>query len=274
MVKVGAIIQARTGSERLPNKALLPLPFSGGPAILMHVVERAKSVPLIQEVIVATSTNEADNPIEDLCNHQNVACYRGSLEDVLDRFYQTAVYYELDIIVRLTGDNPFVMPDIINKTVQSHISAQADYTISEGLALGTNIEVVSLKALEEAAMQATHIHEREHVTPYIRQSKKLILNTIRFQSKVAHARLTVDYPSDYALANLLYGRLYPNNAAFDLKELEELICSQPWLLEINEDKIQKQVFKNQKEEIFTTLKTLKAGGFQWAYEKLKNIKDE
>ena len=146
MVKVGAIIQVRLGSERLPNKALLPLPFGGGPALLEHVVNRAKASKSVTNVIVATTDNILDNAIYNFCQDNKLSCFRGSEDDVLDRFYQAAKNSNLDVIIRLTGDNPFIMPGIIDDTVETHLHANLDYSITEGLPLGTNIEVISFAA--------------------------------------------------------------------------------------------------------------------------------
>src|SRR5690606_2133783 len=108
-VKVGAIIQVRLGSERLPGKALLPLPFSGKTSLLEHVVTNARAAKSLQQTIVATTTRSADDAIEAFCEAKAIPCLRGAADDVLGRFLQTARTYELDVIVRLTGDNPFVM---------------------------------------------------------------------------------------------------------------------------------------------------------------------
>ena len=271
MVKVGAIIQARLGSERLPNKALLPLPFSGGPSILEHVVFRAKAATGIDEVIVATTEKVTDNAISDFCGQNDIIYYRGSENDVLDRFYKAAVHSNLDVIIRLTADNPFISPETIEKAVQQHVAAGVDYTITEGLPLGTNIEVISFTGLERAANVATELADREHVTPYIRRENNFKKQTVSFDSPIRDLRLTVDYPSDYALASLIYDKLFTEGKSFDLEAIQGLLLLQPWLKSVNESNTQRAAFSSETEEYQEATKMLKKGGFTRTLEKLKEV---
>ncbi|WP_162426542.1 cytidylyltransferase domain-containing protein [Pontibacter pudoricolor] len=268
MVRVGAIIQARLGSERLPNKAMLPLPFSGGPALLQHVLNRARAATIVNEVIVATTENEADDAIERFCNIQSILCFRGNEQDVLDRFIKAATNYNLDIIVRLTADNPFISPETINKAVQQHIQESADYTITEGLPLGTNIEVISYSALKQAANQATEQADREHVTPYIRREAGFKKLTLPFDSPLKPLRLTVDYPSDYALASLLYEKLYATDPLFGFDELIEILQQNPWLKEVNAGNKQRTAFADEADEMQQAKQLLQKAGFTRVLGKL------
>jgi spore coat polysaccharide biosynthesis protein SpsF len=268
MVKVGAIIQARLGSERLPNKAMLPLPFSGGPALLEHVVNRAKAATIVDEVIIATTENKVDDAIEQFCNDQTIVCFRGSEQDVLDRFIKAAANYNLDIIVRLTGDNPFIEPETINTAVQQHVQEKADYTITENLPLGTNIEVISFGALKQAAQKATEATEREHVTPYIRREPGFKRLTIPFDFPLKSLRLTVDYPSDYALASLLYEKLYALNPLFEFDEIVAVLQQNPWLKEVNAGNTQRTAFADEADEMQQAKQLLQKAGFTRVLGKL------
>ncbi|GHA61413.1 cytidylyltransferase domain-containing protein [Pontibacter akesuensis] len=271
MVKVGAIIQARLGSERLPNKALLPLPFGGGPSLLQHVVNRAKAASSEYHVIVATSATAADDQIQQLCEQEQIHCFRASLDDVLARFSDAAEKYKLDVVIRLTGDNPFIFPKKIELAVTEHLKSGAAYTLTEGLPLGTNLEVISASALLQAAAEATEPDDREHVTPYIRRTESFRKHTIHFESDLKALRLTVDYPSDYALASMLYEKLSVTDPNFGLDQLEQLLRDHPWLLHVNSQNTQRMAFASEKEELAEARKVLQQRGFTRV---LKYIKEK
>ena len=271
MVKIGAIIQARLGSERLPNKALLPLPFNGGPTLLQHVITRAKAARSIDTIIVATTEKPADNAIYTFCQNNQIDCFRGSENDVLERFYTAAKKYNLDIVVRLTGDNPFIMPPVINDAISKHSAEGVDYTITEGLPLGTNIEVISFQALERAAREATDALDREHVTPYIRRERGFKRQSINYTSVLNTLRLTVDYPSDYALANLLYDRLYQQNKHFSFTDIEQLLLEHGWLANVNTQNQQRQAFASEADEFASAAKALQEGGYNRVLQKLQEV---
>jgi spore coat polysaccharide biosynthesis protein SpsF len=272
MVRIGAIIQARLGSERLPNKALLPLPFGGGPTLLHHVVNRARAAKSIPTVVVATTKGSADDAIHTFCQDNQIECFRGSEEDVLERFYTTAQKYKLDVVVRLTGDNPFIMPVIIDEAVEKHLVTGMDYSHTEGLPLGTNIEVISFPALERSAREATEVADREHVTPYIRRKQDFRIQSIQYPSRLSSLRLTVDYPSDFALANLLYVSLYQQNKLFSLVDIEELLQEHGWLANVNAQNQQRQAFASEAEEFVGAAKALKEGGYTRVLQKLQEVK--
>lgn len=268
----GAIIQVRLGSERLPNKALLPLPFSGGPALLEHVVQRASATPGLEKVIIATTDEPADDGIALFCKGLGIACYRGATDNVLERFFHAAKAHSLDVIVRLTGDNPFISPETIAFALQQHKAAGVDYTITEGLPLGTNIEVVGLDALARAAEKATEKADKEHVTPFIRRKKGYRRQTLKIASPLSSLRLTVDYPSDYALASMLYDRLYQADSSFDFAAIERLLQENPWLSGINPLNSQRKAFASEKEELEEAGQVLQRGGFTRALQLLKEAK--
>ncbi|WP_299701107.1 glycosyltransferase family protein [uncultured Pontibacter sp.] len=269
MVKVGAIIQVRLGSERLPGKALLPLPFSGGPSLLEHVVANACSAQSLHQTIIATTTRSADDAIKAFCSEMEIPCLRGSADDVLERFRQTAHSYELDVIVRLTGDNPFVMPETIDRAVEQLQQTNSDYIITTGLPLGTNVEVFTRQALEKAAIQATATADREHVTPFIRREAGFNIRTIHCDSAISQLRLTVDYPTDYALAAMLFERLWKPGRPVTHNAISELLQENPWLREINAANSQRQVFVTEEEEMTEAKKLLQDVGFTRALLKLQ-----
>ncbi|PVY39075.1 cytidylyltransferase domain-containing protein [Pontibacter virosus] len=268
MVKVGAIIQVRLGSERLPGKVLLPLPFSGSTSLLEHVVMNSRDAKSLHQTIVATTTRSADDAIENFCSTKVIPFLRGSADDVLDRFQQAAHTYELDVIMRLTGDNPFVLPETIDQAVEKLLQTASDYIITTGLPLGTNVEVFTRQALEKAAAQATAASDREHVTPFIRREASFKNQTLPIESDISQLRLTVDYPTDYALAALLFERLWKPGQPITHEAISGLLREQPWLQEINAANTQRQIFVSEEEELAAARKQLQAGGLTRALLKL------
>lgn len=235
-----ALIQARLGSSRLPGKSALPLPLSAtGPAhtILGHVVRRAQRATSVQEVMVATTTQPLDAPLADLATQLGVGVFRGDEQDVLGRFAGALTQAApAEVVVRLTADNPAIDPAFIDAAVAHHRATNADYTYTKGLPLGTNIEVISAAALLRAHQEATAPDEREHVTPYLRRHPELFrLETLALAvpPAVAGLRLTVDYPSDYALLSLLFTELGSGFSLTDSSGLPALLARYPWLASIN-----------------------------------------
>ncbi|MDB5235821.1 MAG: Spore coat polysaccharide biosynthesis protein SpsF [Hymenobacter sp.] len=241
--RVVVIIQARMGSTRLPGKVLLPLPLHGSTTILGHVVRRAQLVAKGQAVVVATTNTASDDGLAAAAAAMGAAVFRSKEQDVLARFAGALDEHEADVVVRITADNPAIDPAFVRAAVEHHLATQADYTLTTGLPLGTNVEVIGAPALLRAAAEATHPEEREHVTPYIRRHPELFrLAELAFQlpAAVAELRLTVDYPSDYALLHLLYSQLPADFSLTDPAGLPALLSRYPWLAHINAHNTQVQ----------------------------------
>lgn len=241
-----ALIQARLGSSRLPGKSALPLPLSAtGPehTILGHVVRRAQRASSVQKVVVATTTQPLDAPLADLAVQLGVGVFRGDEQDVLGRFAGALTQAgDVDTVVRLTADNPTIDPAFIDAAVAHHLATKADYTYTSGLPLGTNIEVISAAALLRAHHEATAPDEREHVTPYLRRKPELFrLETLALAvpPAIASLRLTVDYPSDYALLSLLFSELGHGFSLTGPAGLLALLARHPWLADINAGNVQR-----------------------------------
>jgi spore coat polysaccharide biosynthesis protein SpsF len=241
-----ALIQARLGSSRLPGKSMLPLPLAATgdvSTILGHVVGQARRAACIQKVAVATTTQPLDDPLAALAARLGVGVFRGDEQDVLGRFTGAlALAGDSHTVVRLTADNPAIDPAFIDAAVAHHLATGADYTYTSGLPLGTNMEVISTQALLRAHHEATAPDEREHVTPYLRRHPELFrLETLALAvpPAVAALRLTVDYPSDYALLSLLFSYLGPGFSLTDPAGLPALLAQHPWLAAINADNMQR-----------------------------------
>ena len=240
--RVTVIIQARMNSTRLPGKVLLPLPLQGSTTVLGHVVGRARQVGAAQ-VVVATSTLAADDALAETAQALGAAVFRGDEQDVLARFAGALAQFPADVLVRITADNPAIDPAVVRTAVAHHLATAADYTLTTGLPLGTNVEVVGAEALRQAHAQARLPAEREHVTPYLRnhpEQFRLETLPLAVPGAVQCLRLTIDYPSDYALLNLLYSQLAPDFSLTADEALSALLARYPWLAHINHQNVQVQ----------------------------------
>lgn len=224
------------GATRLPNKVLLPI---AGHPILWHVVTRAKRAKMIDQVIVATSTNPENDSIETFCQENQFQCFRGSEDDVLDRFYQTIQTYKAGIVVRITADCPLADPAIIDHVVNELISKQADYasnSLTYTYPEGMDVEVFTCNALEAAWKNASSKREREHVTPYIRNHDTF--QTISVENPNPNPIqncLSIDREDDYQLVKTIFEKLYDSNQHFGVEEVVNLMVSEPALQNLNQN---------------------------------------
>lgn len=258
-MKIGAIIQARTSSSRLPKKVLKPLPFNGDVTVLQHVIRRVLKSKLIDEVIVATTHDVEDEEIVSIAKKENVKYFRGSLENVLERYYNSASENNLDVIVRITSDCPCVDFEIIDKVIRSHLDINADYTsnsLNELLPRGLDAEVINFDVLEKVYVNASEKFEKEHVTPYIYKSHPhdFKINSYTENSfNYSDIRITLDTPQDYALLSIIYENIYDETNFFKLNDIINLFNKKPYLKDINSEIVQKKVCNNLDEELFEVL---------------------
>lgn len=257
-MKIGAIIQARTSSSRFPKKVLQPLPYGTDTCVLQQDIRRVKKSKLLDEVIIATTTNQEDEQIVEMAIAENVPYFRGSLDNVLERYYKSAIEFNLDVIVRITSDCPCVDWNIVDKVIESHLASNADYTsnsLIESFPRGIDCEVINFKTLEDAYLNATETYEKEHVTPYIYKShpEYFKINNYFEDEDNSDIRITLDTPQDYALLSVIYDNLYYENNFFTLNDILDLFNRKPWIKYINEDVIQKKVCNNLTEELIETM---------------------
>ncbi len=262
-MKTGIIIQARTSSTRLPAKVLKTLPFESNITVLEQVVRRAKCSDMAHEVIIATTTDKEDDAILEIAEKEKVKYFRGSVEDVLSRYYFSAKENNLDVVVRVTSDCPCIDPEVINKCIKVHIDNNYDYTtnsLKRTYPHGLDTEVVSFRVLEKAFQNAGEIFEREHVTPYIYRSNpdKFKIKNVEAEEKLIgpDIRITLDTEEDYALLCCVYDNLYSDEKKFLAKDIIELFNKKPWLYFINKKIVQKKLFDSLDEEIEEAIKIL------------------
>lgn len=229
-----AILQARVSSSRLPGKVLKPLL---GVPMLLRQLERLKKSRKIDRLLVATSTEPSDDPIEKLCEENGIACYRGSLNDVLDRFYQAARGFDPEHVVRLTADCPLTDAKLIDDVIGFYLDGDFDYASNAIQATypdGLDMEVFRFSCLEQAWREAALPSQREHVTPFIHQQPLLFkIGHYKNSSDLSHLRWTVDEPKDFELVTMVYEALYSKNPDFSTQEIMQLLDKRPELVHWN-----------------------------------------
>jgi len=257
--RVGAIVQTRVSSKRLPGKVLLPLPCNSGVSVCEHIIRRLKKVKNIDSIIIATTSNVADDKIVDIADADGVAYYRGVEQDVLSRFFEAARKHRLDEIIRLTGDNPCIDSSLIDKIIQVHLRENNDYTVTMQYPIGLDVEILSFKALRWAHEKAKLPAEREHVARCIdAHSETFRISEKKAPKKHQHPgiRVTLDTPEDYALLNCVFEFLYPEDNYFDIEKLILLYRERPWLTAINNRVVQKRVFDSLEDELREAVRVL------------------
>lgn len=229
------VLQARVSSTRLPGKVLRPLL---GKPMLQCQIERVRRAKLIDKLIVATSTDSSDDAIEEVCRRGGIACHRGQLQDVLDRYYQAAKSYRPAHVVRLTGDCPLADPDLIDRVVRFYLNGRYDHVSNGGepptFPDGLDVEVFPFSALEVAWREAGLPSEREHVTPFIyNHPERFRVAQYANDVNLSHLRWTVDEPEDFELVNIIYETLYPAKPDFSTADILSLLEQRPELKTIN-----------------------------------------
>lgn len=212
-------------SSRLPGKVLAPVL---GEPMIGRQVERLRRARRIDELIVATSADPSDDPLAAYCEGLGLSVFRGSLDDVLDRYRAAlALFPQAEAVVRLTADCPLADPELIDRVIAHHHAQGADYT-SNTLGVrtyphGLDAEVIRPAVLALAAERARDPYEREHVTPYVyRRPEAFRLAGVSRETSLAMLRWTVDLPEDLAFVRDVYAQLYPRDPAFDSEAVADL----------------------------------------------------
>lgn len=257
-----AIIQARMKSSRLPDKVMLDI---AGKPMLQRVIERTQAAKQVDQVVVATTNGVEEDPIAELCAGLHVGFYRGSLQDVLDRYYHCALSYSPDVVVRITADCPVIDPGLMDETIQVLMGASQgnglwqpqgdpqkynpsttagipwDYAATRlpppwkrTYPIGLDVEVCTFNALEIAWRNAQEQHTREHVLPYLYEMESRFRCIVgAHQPDYGHYRWTVDTPEDLELIRTIYDRL--GREDFTWQDVLQLMQRNPELSTINAD---------------------------------------
>jgi spore coat polysaccharide biosynthesis protein SpsF len=240
-LRVVVFVQARMSSRRLPAKVLAPI--SGEP-MLARVLSRVSRAHTVAETWVLTSTDESDDPIENLCEDRGIRCFRGSLDDVLDRFAEAARIADPDVVVRITADCPLIDPDVIDRTVEvltrdsKVVYAATRMPEQRTFPVGIDVEVFRREALERAAEGAHDRYQREHVTPWFYDGSQTDpIVHVQSESDLGMHRWTVDTPEDLAFIRALWAML-PSDEA-DYEEIAAIVDAHPELRALNANVKQK-----------------------------------
>ena len=243
-MRIGIIVQARMTSTRLPGKVLMPVM---GKPLLEYQIERLQRVRFADSIIIATTTNDTDQPIVDLAERLGIKVFRGSEVDVLSRYYGAAQENGLDVIVRITSDCPLIDPAVVDDVIGKYFEnvGNCDYVsncLNRTFPRGMDTEVFPFDLLDKVNSEAIGEPYREHVTPYIYDdSQRFRLINVAFQRDESRHRWTVDTPEDFKLIELILKTLYPSKHFFKLEDILALVDSHPNWSEINSQIKQKKL---------------------------------
>ncbi len=228
-----AIVQARMGSARLPGKVMKKVL---GKPLIEHLLKRLKKSEKINKIVVATSREKNNDKLCQYLKNFGLDVYRGKEEDVLDRYYQVALQYRPDIVVRITGDCPLIDYKVVDKVINYYEEHEFDYVsnvIPPTYPDGLDTEVFSFSVLEDAWRNAMLKSEREHVTPYIVNSGRFKIGNVEAETDFSEKRWTLDRKEDYVFLEKLYKHLYRENSYFGMKEILDFLKKHPELEKIN-----------------------------------------
>ena len=229
-------------SSRLPGKVLLP---ALGKSMLMHLVERLRSVPSIDAIVIATTINAGDNPIAKLANVEDILCFRGSEEDVLGRVIGAGESAQADILVEITGDCPVIDPDLVEQTIQIYLNNSVQYasnSVIRSYPDGMDTQVINFEALKLSASMTSNPLDREHVSRFIWQHPEIFscINLVAPPSLYwPELGLTLDEENDYKLLVNIIEALAKSNPLFSCHEIISYLRASPSLLELNKAVVRK-----------------------------------
>jgi len=243
MKKVVIIIQARMTSTRLPGKVLKPILNR---PMFSYQLERLRQVTRAHQIVVATTVNVTDDPIVKFCVHENVACIRGSEDDVLSRYVLAAQEHQANTVVRITSDCPLLDPELVDQLIGMYIDAPTvDYVSNlqpQTWPYGMAVEVFDVNALYEAGREATDPAEREHVTPFInRRPDRYHLQAVTHSEDLSYHRWTVDTPEDFELIYRIFCELYPEHPTFRMGDVLDVLHQNPSWVDLNSHVRQKTI---------------------------------
>jgi spore coat polysaccharide biosynthesis protein SpsF len=234
MKNILIICQARFNSVRLPGKVLLKILNK---TLLWYLIERLKLVKTPNKIIIATASSKSNQPIINFAKENGIDYFVGSEDDVLDRYYKTAKYFEGEIIVRITGDCPLMDPSIIDRGLEIYLNGDYDYVSNVDPPTfpdGFDVEIFSFEALEKAWKESKMKSQREHVTPYIRENKeKFTQKNFKNNKNLENIRLTVDTKEDFILISKVIENFHNSWNYFNLEDVIMFLKKNPDLLRIN-----------------------------------------
>jgi len=245
-MSIVCIMQARTGSTRLPEKILKKIKDK---TVLEHDIDRLLESTMIDNLVIATTTKEKDNRIVEIAQNYSVGFYRGSEDNVLSRYYYAAKEYNAEIIIRVTSDCPIIDPHIIDNMVNEFIALKRDQNldylsnkIKMTFPRGLDVEVFTFDVLKKTFLEANQKFEKEHVTPYIYLNPdKFKIKNYENDTDYSMYRWTLDTEEDFILIKKIYDNLYDKGKIFLFKDVLRYIEKNPKISKINEHIKQKKL---------------------------------
>ncbi|MDB9915761.1 aminotransferase class III-fold pyridoxal phosphate-dependent enzyme [Alphaproteobacteria bacterium] len=232
-MKIVALVQARMESTRFPGKVLRTI---GGKPMIELLLARLSKSSVLDEIVVATSEEVQDDKLHSFVESLGYKCTRGNQKDVLNRFYESAKSVKADVVVRITGDCPLVDSKLVDKCIQEYKKTKIDYFSNINPATypdGLDVEVMSFTSIERANNETVSEFDREHVTPYIRNSNSFSKSSLQYTEDLSGQRWSVDEPEDLVVITNIFEQFLPN-IFFDWEQVLKLSKSKPKLFEANQ----------------------------------------
>jgi spore coat polysaccharide biosynthesis protein SpsF len=260
-VKTIIVVQARMSSSRLPGKVLMPIL---GETLLHRMIERLQMIKHEAQIVIATSEEKSDDVIEQEAIKINVPCYRGSLNNLLDRHYQAAKQFGAGIVLKIPSDCPLIDPRIIDQVLDFYFSNEGEYDYVGNLHPatfpdGNDVEIMTMACLEKALKEASRPLELEHTTPYIWENpEKFRIANVAWGTGLDYSmshRFTIDYEADYQFIKKVFEELYPAKSDFSCNDILKLLDEKPEIYQINAQYAGVNWYRNHLDE----LKTISAG---------------
>jgi len=249
------LIQARAGSTRLPAKVLKKIM---GREVLLHMYERVAKTNYAEKFVIITSSKNENDQIVDLCGKTDIACYRGSEGDLLDRHYQAAVEFRADAVVKIPSDCPLIDPAIIDRVLKYYLDNNEKYDYVSNLHPatypdGNDVEIMSFKALETAWKEAKKDYERQHTTPFIWENPdRFRIGNVLWETSLDYStthRWTLDYEEDFEFIKTVFESLYHKQPDFGIQDILDLLEENPHISKINSRYVGKYWYENHLNEL-------------------------
>jgi spore coat polysaccharide biosynthesis protein SpsF len=256
-IKVVIVVQARMSSSRLPGKVLLPIL---GKSLLYRMVERLQMVKHQAQIVIATSTDVKDDAIEAETNLIGVPCYRGSLNNCLDRHYQVGKLFDAEAVIKIPSDCPLIDPRIIDEVLDYYFEHEGEYDFVSNLHPatfpdGNDVEIMTMACLTKTQAEATRPLELEHTTPYIWENPdRFKIANITWSTGLDYSmshRFPIDYEDDYQFIKRVYEELYPEKSDFSCDDILTLLSAKPEIYKINAEYAGVNWYRNHLDELTT-----------------------
>jgi len=255
--KIVIIVQARMSSTRLPGKVLLPVT---GKSLLMRMIERVSMTQYPVKIVIATTTDASDDPVENEAYLNDISCYRGSMDNLLERHYEAAKRHGADLVLKIPSDCPLIDPQAIDEALDMFYENAGRYDYVSNLHPasypdGNDVEIMTMGCLEKAYREAGKPWELEHTTPYIWEHPELFrIGNVSWSTgldlSMSH-RFTIDYPEDYNFIVQVYEKLYPVKRNFSCNDILQLLENEPILYQINSAYAGVNWYRNHLDELKT-----------------------